>query len=219
MFELLNQQVVLWGVPMSVVDIVGSLLGVLYIILEYRASRWLWPVCVVMGICVAYSCFVNKLYANGAINVYYVVMAFYGIYAWQRMRRLQRQGHPEAEEDEAPMQSIPRQQVKWVLSAIAALTVALYFILKAMGEYSVVRGVNLTVLDALTSSISIVTMWLLAKKYYQQWIGWMVVNPITVILFLLSCNYPLTIMYAVYVVVAIMGYLRWRRQYQQTKQI
>lgn len=217
MFELLNHQVILWGIPMSIVDIIGSIMGIIYIILEYKASKWLWPACVIMGICIAYSCFTNKLYANGAINVYYVLMAFYGIYTWQRMRRLQKQGHPEAVVDEAPMQSMPRQYLPWVLISVVLLTAVLFFILRALGEFTVVRGVNLALLDALTSSISIMAMWMLAKKYYQQWIGWIIVDPIAVVLFFLSGNYPLAVMYAFYVSISVMGYCRWKREYHQTQ--
>lgn len=219
MFDLLNQQLHFLGIYMTVIDLIGSILGIIYIILEYKASRWLWPFCIAMGVCVAYSCFVNQFYANGAINVYYVLMGIYGIYQWRKLSRGKQarveQSVAQTDTAEAPMQSLPRNLAPWVIAAMLLLSAGLYFLLHGVGENNVVLGIDLTILDAITSAISIVAMWMLAHKYYQQWICWIVVDPITVALFLLGGSYPLAIMYAVYVVISIMGYLKWKKDFEK----
>ena len=66
--------------------------------------------------------------------------------------------------------------------------------------------------DAFTTALSVVGMWMLAKKYYQQWILWIIVEPLIIITSLQAQMYATAILYVVYTVIAIMGYIKWKRE-------
>ena len=55
-------------------------------------------------------------------------------------------------------------------------------------------------------------MWMLAKKYYQQWIVWIIVEPIIIATALQAEMYATALLYVVYTVIAVMGYFKWKRE-------
>ena len=68
----------------------------------------------------------------------------------------------------------------------------------------------------MTTALSVVAMWMLSRKYIEQWVVWGVVDAITVGLYIYK-EIPLTSgLYALYTVLAVVGYLRWRRIYQSS---
>ena len=65
--------------------------------------------------------------------------------------------------------------------------------------------------DSLTTSLSIVGMWMLSRKYLEQWFVWFVVNLVTVGLYFYK-EIPLTaLLYTIYLTMSLAGYFRWRR--------
>jgi nicotinamide mononucleotide transporter len=63
----------------------------------------------------------------------------------------------------------------------------------------------------MTTALSMIAMWLLARKYVEQWLVWLVVDIITVGLYLYK-GIPITAaLYMLYSVLAVAGYIRWRK--------
>ena len=72
--------------------------------------------------------------------------------------------------------------------------------------------------DSLTTALSIVAMWMLSRKYVEQWLVWLAVDVITVGLYLYK-DIPLTAgLYLLYSALAIAGYRRWKKQIQRESQ-
>ena len=67
-------------------------------------------------------------------------------------------------------------------------------------------------LDGVSTALSVVAMWLLAKKYYQQWIFWIIVEPIIILMSLQTEMYATAVLYLIYTIIAIMGYFKWKKQ-------
>ena len=65
--------------------------------------------------------------------------------------------------------------------------------------------------DAFTTALSIVGLWMLARKYVEQWLVWMVVDAVCVWLYVYKGLYLYAVLYAVYTVIAILGYRKWIR--------
>ncbi|MDD4141613.1 MAG: nicotinamide riboside transporter PnuC [Bacteroidales bacterium] len=192
---------------MDVLEIIGAVIGIIYLILEYKASPWLWLFGVLMPLFYIYIFYVNGIYANMAINIYYVFASVYGILMWKRIKSRSGEGATEGDSDE--LFSMPRSYILPVIIAVLVLSLGISFFLHKIGEGDVV------ILDGLTSALSIVGMWMLAKKYYQQWLCWMIVEPLMIIMSLTGKLYPTAIMYVVYLVIAILGYIRWKNIYKR----
>lgn len=186
---------------MNVIEIIGACIGLCYLYFEYKASIWTWIFGVLMPVAYVYIFFRSGLYANTAINVYYIAASVYGYVVWRRNR--------SGGGDEAPIASCPRRYVAPIVLVVLALTGLLTWVLSMLNESLY------PFLDGLTASLSVAGMWMLAKKYYQEWLCWIVVEPLMVVLGILTGMYATAAMYLVYGVVAVMGYFRWKKLYKK----
>ncbi len=195
---------------MNILDILGAAIGLVYVFSEYRASRWFWPSSLLMAAFYAVINFRIGWYANTGICVYNFVMSVYGLLVW---RGLLNTGHstqnaepqtPKTKE-ERPITSCPARYWPWLIAATAALTVAFRFVLALLGE------TTMPWLDGLVAALGIVGMWMLARKYWQQWLFWLVSEPLLVYIYLHTGYTASAAMYAVYEVFCIMGIIRWKR--------
>ena len=116
------------------------------------------------------------------------------------------QSDRNAEPAAARIGHTPLRYAAGLIAVYAAAHAGIYFLLS--------RFTNSTVpfWDAMTTAASIVAMWMLSRKYVEQWLVWLAVDLITVGLYLYK-GIPLTAgLYALYSALAVAGYLRWRRE-------
>lgn len=189
----------IFGIQLDALEVVGAVIGLAYLFFEYRASIWTWVFGVLMPIVYVYLFFRNGLYANMSINIYYIVASVYGFVMWRRASSRQ--------SDETIIESCPRRYWLAILLVLALLTAALYLVLSLLHES------QYPLLDALSTSLSIVMMYMLSRRWYQQWLLCIATEPIMIALGVMTGMYATAVMYSVYMVVAVMGYFKWRRKY------
>ncbi len=177
-------------------DITTTLLGLLYILFEYRASVWLWFVGFLMqalGIVLYYQ---KGLYADCGMEFYYLSMTVYGYWKWV---------HGSAKKKELPITRFPRRLIIPWLAIILAIWGIIYWLLITF------TNSNVPAADSFTTALSIVGIWALAHKYLEQWFIWIAVDVVTCVLYYYK-DIPFKAgLYALYVVIAIFGYKKWKR--------
>ena len=185
-------------------DILTTVLGLIYIWLEYRVSIALWVVGIIMPALDTWLYWSHGLYGDAGMAVYYTLAAVYGFYIWKfkKTRKLKQS---------LPMIHMPRRQY---------LPVMLFFLL-AWGAiyYVLVNWTNSTVplLDSFTNALSFVGLWALARKYLEQWLFWIVVDAVCCYLYIQKDIPFKAILYGLYVVIAIAGYYKWKQMVKITK--
>lgn len=180
------------------VEIAGFLTGLLYLYWEYKANRLLWYAGLVMPCMSMYVYFRAGLYADFGMNIYYLVMALYGLFAWRR--RTGARGGEELRISHFPLRRLP---------ALVLVTGAVYLLI----AWVLIRFTNSTVpwLDAFTTALSMAGTWMLARKYIEQWLAWIAVDAVSFGLYFYK-DIPLYgILYLVYTVIAVLGYRKWLR--------
>ena len=186
-------------------DIVTTVLGLAYILLEYKASLWMWLVGFLMqalGIVLYYQ---KGLYADCGMEFYYLAMTVYGYWRWVRSP-LHREGSGEG----LPIRHFPRRLVlPWML-LIAAVWAIIYWLLVTF------TNSNVPLADSFTTALSIVGIWALAHKYLEQWFIWIAVDVVTCVLYFYKDIPFKASLYALYVVIAIFGYFKWRKMMAQS---
>ena len=179
-------------------QIVGTLLGLLYLWLEYKANIWVWIVGAIMPMVHGMLYLSSGIYADAAMQLYYVVAGIYGLFVWLRGEK--------RSEKRVDIQHTPKQ---WILSLVlvyALLHVALYFLLTEFTDSRV------PFFDSMSTALSVVAMWMLSRKLVEQWLVWLVVDMISVGLYLYK-GIPITaLLYTLYCALAVAGYMRWRKQ-------
>ena len=177
-------------------DIVTTVLGLAYILLEYRASVWMWLVGFLMqalGIVLYYQ---KGLYADCGMEFYYLAMTIYGYWRWI---------HGGTAKQELPIRHFPQRLVlPWML-LIGAVWAIIYWLLVTF------TNSNVPLADSFTTALSIVGIWALAHKYLEQWFIWIAVDVVTSALYFYKDIPFKASLYALYVIIAIAGFIKWRK--------
>lgn len=188
-----------------VIEIIGAIIGLIYIFLEYKANVWLWPVGILMSLFYLVIFLHGKFYADAAIYLYYIGANIYGLMAWAHSRR-NPQSSMEKPAENLVITHTPKRLVLPLTIIAVILWIAIFWILKTFTDSPVPVG------DAFTTALSIIAMWMLAQKYLEQWVLWIVVNIVSTILYFWKGLYPTGVLFIVYVIIAVLGYFRWRKE-------
>ena len=180
-------------------DIITTVLGLIYILLEYRASIYLWLVGILMPALDIMLYWQHGLYGDAGMAVYYTLAAIYGFAIWKFGKK------HDQEEGEMP---ITHMRKKLYLPTLV-------FFLAAWGitYYVLVTFTNSTVpvLDGFTNALSFVGLWALARKYIEQWFFWIIVDTVCCYLYV-GKGIPFKAgLYGLYVIIAIAGYWKWKK--------
>lgn len=177
------------------VEIVAAALGLIYIFLEYRANAWMWLFSIAMSVLYSWVFFSQNMYANLLLSIYNIGVSVWGVRSWLQ--------HKDAAQGDTLILTFPRRWMPLLIGVIVVLVPLLAWVLKLMGE------TEAPLLDGLTASLSVVGIWMLAKRYRQQWLCWIVADILYVVMFAQSGMWPSLVLYAVYVGIAILGYRHW----------
>ncbi len=188
-----------------ILELLGTAVGIIYLWLEYRASIYLWIAGIIMPAIYIFIYYDAGLYADFGINIYYLLIALYGWIAWKRGFRLW--GKQEKSE-ELPISHTPRSV--WPRIAVAYVAAQL-FITWILIEYT---DSTVPIADSFTTALSIVGMWMLARKYIEQWWVWCIVDVASSALYIYKELYFTSALYAVYAIIAIFGYRKWKKMMQ-----
>ena len=181
-------------------DILTTILGLIYIWLEYRASIFLWIVGIVMPALDIWLYWQHGLYGDVGMATYYTLAAVYGYIVWKC-------GH--GEKRTLPISHMP-------LRLYLPVTV-FFFVAWGATYYILITWTNSTVpvLDAFTNALSFVGLWALARKYIEQWFFWIIVDAICCYLYIAKGIPFKAALYGLYVVIAIAGYYKWKKMMKQ----
>lgn len=178
------------------IEILGTIVGIIYLYYEYKAHRLLWILGIIMPAISIFVYYNAGLYADMCINIYYILAGVYGYMIWTFKNNKRRKA-------ELSITHTPRRT--YIYST--AITICLYAIIYYLLDYhtdSDVPGWN-----ALSTALSITAMWMLARKYIEQWWVWIAVDIISVGLYAYKGIYFYAGLYTLYIVVAILGYINW----------
>ncbi len=184
-------------------EILGVITGVIYLWLEYRASIYLWITGIIMPAIYIFVYYEAGLYADFGINIYYLLIAIYGWFVWKTGFTLF--GKKRITEQELPISRTPRSTWLWVTAA--------YIITQLFIAWLLINYTDSTVpwADSFTTALSIVGMWMLARKYIEQWWVWCIVDVASSALYIYKGLNFTAILYAVYAIISIFGYYKWKR--------
>ena len=187
-------------------DIFTTVLGLLYIWLEYRAHIAVWLVGIIMPALDIYLYYSHGLYGDAGMAGYYTVAAIYG-YAMWKFGKKKSQGKSQ----EMPITHVRPVLYMNMLATFLVLWAATYYVLEHWTNSTV------PILDAFTNALSFVGLWALAHKYVEQWICWIVVDAICTYLYIVKGIPFKAFLYGLYVVIAVMGYFKWNSMAQSSQ--
>jgi nicotinamide mononucleotide transporter len=186
---------------LSPLEAAGVLFSVLYLVLAIREHLWCWPAAFISSVLTIVVMFGARLYAEAALNVFYAAMAVYGWYQW-------RYGGRRAGAAQLPISVWPLRVHLWVIggSALARAVVGW-----AMSRYT---AAAFPYFDSFVTVASIVTTYMVAKKILENWLYWLVIDSLSSYLYLQRGLYLYVALFALYLVLVVIGLARWRRDWR-----
>ena len=146
-------------------DITATIVGLVYIWLEYRASIYLWIAGIIMPAIDIFLYYEAGLYADFGMAIYYTLAALYGYAVWKWGKK-----RGTAADEQLPITRFPKRKVLPVALLFAVAWAAIYEILIHFTNSDV------PITDSFANALSFVGLWALARKYLEQWMVWIVVD-------------------------------------------
>lgn len=195
------------------IEVFGAVTGIVFVFLEIRQNLWLWPVGIVTSAVYIWVFFTGKLYADMSLQGYYLLISVLGWYWWLkgaggREPGARREEDVKIQKTNTPGLKVTRINTKLGLTLLIvfiALYSTMYLLLSRFTDSPVPAA------DSFVTSLSIIATWMLARKIYEHWYLWIIVNSVSCVLFFSRDLYPTLILYAVYCTMSFFGLRVWKR--------
>jgi nicotinamide mononucleotide transporter len=180
------------------IEILATIAGLGYIFLSIKQNIWLWPVGIVNVSLYIYVFFVSKFYADMGLQFFYLFISFYGWYNWLK-------GNREEKNADLPVIRITKNRaiILFIISLIIMAVIA-YILVNFTDS-------DIPYWDAFTTAFSITATWMLARKIIEHWLIWIVVDLVSAGLYIYKGLYPTTVLFLVFTILAIIGYVEWKK--------
>lgn len=188
-------------------ELIAMLLALAYAILAAQGSLWCWPAAFISTALYTVIFYDVLLLMDSALNAYYLVMAVYGYWAWQKNAQSQHQ------QNELPL-DIVSWQANWHLKACIILTVISFVLGYIMANKTTA---SFPYLDTFTTVFAVFATYLVAQKVLENWLYWIVIDAVSIYLYIEKGLIPTTILFIIYVVIAVYAYFKWLGIYRRSK--
>lgn len=188
----------LWGAPVTWLEIVAVVLALAMVGFNIRVNPLGWPLAIVSSLLYFFLFWDSRLYAEASLQVFFAVVALWGWWQWLR--------GTGADGSALRVRSLGSRGRLGCLLALALAWPALGLFLKHNTDTDVPWW------DAFPTAASLIGQWLLGRKYVENWPAWIVVNIVSVGLFAYKGLWLTVILYAVFVVLSVVGWRAWLKQ-------
>jgi len=177
-----------------ITEIIGTIFGFLAVILTIKQNIWCWFFGLIQVIIYSYVFFEAKLYSDMLLHIIYIFLQIWGWYSWKYYKN-----------------NLEKLKVSQVKSMLLWGVVVLVFTCVLGLLMQLKTDASLPYLDAFTTIASLVAQYLLIKKKLGSWIFWIIVDVVAIFIYCYKELYFTSGLYAVFLVLAILGYIEWKK--------
>jgi len=188
-------------------ELVAMLLALAYVILAAQGSIWCWPAAFISTALYTVIFYDVLLLMDSALNAYYLVMAVYGYWLWKKNASTN-DTHAEAH------LAVISWQTSWHLKACFILTAISCILGYVMANYT---PAAFPYLDTFTTVFAVFATYLVTQKVVENWLYWIVIDAVSIYLYLEKDLMPTVILFIIYVLIAAYGYVKWQALYKLSK--
>lgn len=184
---------------LSWIEGLGVFFALAYVFLAAKESIWCWPAATISVLLYIYICINANLFAETGLQLFYLVMAIYGWYQWNRKK-----GH-----DKRPIIVWPRN---WHAINIALGTLVTFIVGFLLQRYT---SAAIPYLDSFTTVFALTATFMVTKKVLENWIYWIIIDASSIFLYSYRGLYLTAALFLVYTIIAVFGYLHWLKEYKK----
>ena len=196
---LLMQIAVYFIVPDTVIGIISGISGVISVVLCAKGKISFYFIGFVQTISYLYLAWTNAFYGEVIENVFYLVTMVWGIFLWKKNMQ-------KNEDGTSDVKAKKFNWWQWFFSIVLTfiVTVIMGYILDSIGS-------NQAYLDAATNVMAIFAQLLMIWRYREQWLWWVVIDVICIIMWFNVGNWSMVAMYIAWTINAIYGWYNWSK--------
>ncbi len=178
----------------SIIETIAVILSVLYVILATKQNIWCWAAAGISVALYIYICFSAELFTETGLQVFYLIMAFYGYYNWTKKEQ-------------------NLQITQWSAGKHLTLIITGAIITFLMGFYfATYTSAKMPIVDSFTTVFSVIATYMIAKKVLSNWLYWIVIDAASIYLYFSRDLHLTSLLFIAYTIIAVFGYFSWLKQ-------
>lgn len=183
----------------TALEIVAMALSLAYVVLAAKESVWCWPPAFLGTAIYAFITWKSALVGESMLNVFYMLMAVYGWWKWR---------FPTTKGETLPI-------VEWRIPLHLGIIIGGLAMSFALGwAFQHWLSSAMPFLDAATTVFSLIATYMVARKVLSNWIYWIAIDVLNVYLYSSRDLHVTSALFTLYTLLALWGYLRWRKSWQ-----
>lgn len=183
----------LWLELTTMLEAISFVTGALCVWLVVRENVWNFPIGLLNAATLSIVFFKSRLFADAGLQVVYFVLGVAGWRLWLSGGKNQKR---------LSLSRIGKVESVWLGFFVVFSTLCLWTTLQRLGG-------SASFWDALTTSLSLASQWMLNRKQLESWLGWIVVDAIYIPLYISKGLYLTAILYAIFLCMAFIGWRQW----------
>ena len=178
----------------TIIETIAVVLSVLYVILATKQNIWCWAAAGISVALYIYICFSAQLYPETGLQIFYLLMAFYGYFQWNK-----NDGKLEIDQ-----WTIGKHLLFILTGAIITFLMGFYFATFTSSE--------MPIIDSFTTVFSIIATYMITKKVLSNWLYWIVIDAVSIYLYFSRDLHLTSLLFIAYTIIAVFGYFSWLKQ-------
>lgn len=206
--ESILQQTIEYITSMDPYEATGLIFGLLAVIFLIKENILTWPSGIIYVLVSLVVFWKEKLYADFALHIFFLILNIYGWWYWIK-------GKKSSDTDDQPADSSEDEEVPVTHTSTGILVILI--LISVIGIFSMgylletYTDASLPYWDSATTMLSLAGMWLTARKKIENWHFWFIVDVLATGVYYYKGIHFYSILYLVYIGLAVSGYLTWRK--------
>ncbi|MBP9986485.1 MAG: nicotinamide mononucleotide transporter [Bacteroidales bacterium] len=186
---------------MNTFELIATLFAFTYVIFQILQKKMMWYLSIVTAVMYLWVYFSNSLFAMAVVQIYLICAGVYGILSWTQSKN-------NVEAAGGDSRVVYRKFDKKVGVISIALSLAVFFVLQYVLRIS--HDAHPWMDAALATNTMLATFYT-GRQYMVSWIMWFVADVVSVVFYFKCGMYPTSVLFAAYVVMAVLGYINWKK--------
>ena len=200
---------------LAVLEWIAVIASLAYVIFAALGHLLCWPASIVSTVLYTFIFYEFYLWSDSILQLYYLVMAFYGWYCWQLSNKsdntnLNCNNSTNVKTKASTFITISIWSKATHVKVIILLSVISLVVGYLMATYT---PTDFPYLDAATTVFAVFATYLVTQKVLENWLYWIVIDFISIYLYVEKGLMPTAFLFMLYVVIAIFGYFNWLKSY------
>ena len=178
----------------SIIESIAVFFSILYVVLAMKENIWCWGAAAISVILYIYICYSAQLYAETGLQFFYLLMAIYGYFQWNK------------NDSNLKIQQWTTAKHLLILLLGALLTFLMGF------YFSIYTNAAMPLVDSFTTVFSVFATFMVTKKVLGNWLYWIVIDAVSVYLYFSRGLQLTSLLFIAYTIIAVFGYLSWLKR-------